>query len=359
MRAPVAPLLLLLLLACARENEPAARAAPGPALAPAPGVRFVGRVDTQDPRGPRFAWSSSGVVARFRGTRLDARLHDSGYGNFFEVVVDGRARTALATSSKQELYTVADGLSDGEHELLLSKRTEAKVGEVQFLGFVAPNGTSLLAPPPAPQRRIEFIGDSITAGYGNEGANEHCRFSPQTENAYVTYAARTARALGADFATVAWSGKTIDGMSELYGRALPERADSSWDARAWVPQVVVINLGTNDVTRGDQQGPFVASYRKLVQRVRAQYPGALIVCAVGPMLTDIYPPGAHTLTRARAYVRAAVEAEKRAGDEKVVYLEFPVQDASNGYGCDYHPSAKTHALMAERLTAVLRTELGW
>ena len=105
--------------------------------------------------------------------------------------------------------------------------------------------------------------------------------------------------------------------------------------------------------------PFVASLLRLVDHVRALYPQSLVVCCVGPMLTDTYPPGKQTLTRARAYVRAAVDAKKKAGDARVTYLEFPTQDPSIGYGCDYHPSARTHQLMAERLTAYLRSELGW
>ena len=42
------------------------------------------------------------------------------------------------------------------------------------------------------ERRIEFIGDSITAGYGVEGSSPTCVYSPETENAALTYAAQTA-----------------------------------------------------------------------------------------------------------------------------------------------------------------------
>ena len=47
------------------------------------------------------------------------------------------------------------------------------------------------------------------------------------------------------------------------------------------------------------------------------------------------------------------------GDSKMSYLEFPVQVAADGYGCDWHPSAATHAKMATLLTAELKTRLGW
>jgi lysophospholipase L1-like esterase len=359
-RASAALCALLLGVACGPGNE-AARAPTSPrqerprALVNA---RLLPRYDATDPSVARLAWSGSGAAARFRGTRIDARLHDPSGHNAFQVMIDGAPTNAIAMQPTGDTYTLASGLAEGEHEVVFEKRTEARVGEVEFLGFVVPDG-DLLPPPPPQARRIELVGDSITAGYGNEGPNQHCRFSPTTENAFMTYGAIAARALNAEHAIVAWSGHTIDGMSEVYDRALPQRTDSVWDARSWTPDVVVVNLGTNDVTRGDQQPEFVASYVKLLEHLRERYPQALFVSAVGPMLTDTYPPGKHTLTRARKYIQAALATRKQAGDARIVYMEFATQDGSTGYGCDYHPSKTTHERMAEKLVGVLKTEMGW
>ena len=97
---------------------------------------------------------------------------------------------------------LASGLPAGEHLVELYRRTEANQGESQFLGFDFGEG-ALLAPPPRAERRIELVGDSITAGYGNEGADMSCPFSPDTENHYLTYGALAARQLGAEASTVA------------------------------------------------------------------------------------------------------------------------------------------------------------
>jgi lysophospholipase L1-like esterase len=326
-----------------------------------PGVRFIGRVDTSDAAGARFAWSGTGIAARFSGSELAVRMNGA---QQYTVLIDGELQPKLTTSGGADV--LASGLPAGEHEVEIYRRTEANQGESQFLGFELGAG-ELLAAPAAPERRIEIIGDSISAGYGNEGADMSCPFSPDTENHYLTYGAIAARNVGAELVTVAWSGKGVvcnygddaascmDPMPIYYGRTLPNRADSTWDFSRYQPQAVVINLGTNDLSTmiDPSEQEFTGAYVDLLTRVRTAYPDALILCTVGPLLNGA------DLTTARAYIAAAVQQRLSAGDAAVQTFELAPTNASDGYGCDYHPSLRTHEIMAEALTSTLETELGW
>lgn len=337
-------------------NAPSPVPAPSP-IAGAPGVRFVGRVDSSDPKAIRFAWPGTAIVARVKGSAISARIRDDG-NNFFQVLVDGEPKSIFKTEKGKESYPVMAGLTDDVHEIALYKRTEAKVGEATFLGF---DGDAKLMPPPAPaERRIEFIGDSITTGYGNEGPGAVCTFNPAQENEYLSYSALTARALKADHVTVAWSGKTIKEMTEYWERTLPARNDSRWNHKSWVPQVVVLNVGTNNFATHDPgEERFVRVYSQLFARVRSEYPEAFVVCALGPMLTDRYPPGRNNRTLAKRYMAAAMAKLKTNGQSNFEYLEFPEQNHADGLGCGFHPGLKTHKLMSERLTAFVHERLGW
>lgn len=340
-------------------------------------IRFIGRFDTTKPEGPRFSWPGSAIVTRFSGTSLSARFNDAStpeQSNFFQVVIDGEPRGVLKVNNQKELYTVADGLADGEHELLLHRRTEALVGVTQFLEFVPQQGEELLPVPAAPERRIEVIGDSISAGYGIDGADETCPFTSDTENNYLAYSALTGRLLEADTTIVAWSGRGVyrnyndevaDTMPEIYGRTIADEPQPAWDFSSWVPQVVVINLGTNDFSinvPGDAEfrAPFTNAYAGLVETVRENYPEAFIFCTIGPMLSDSYPEGAEALTRARSYIGEVIEDREASGDDRVRLLEFPPHNGEqDGLGCDYHPSKKTNEKMAAQLSEAISEELGW
>src|SRR4051812_14494366 len=251
-------------------------------------VRIIGRADWSDPAGPRFCWSGTSVVARFSGSSIGVRLRDG--GNHFQPVLDGVELPVLAATAEQDSYPLASGLRAGAHELVLHRRTEAFVGETQFLGLILDEGAALLAPPAPAARRLQFIGDSITCGYGIDAADQYERFSPATENHYRAFGALAARALGAEAVTVAYSGKglyrnfggdTVEPMPELHERVLLERRDR-WDFTRWTPDAVVINLGTNDFGPGDPGPRFGEAYRAFLARLKANHPGAHILCTLGP-----------------------------------------------------------------------------
>ncbi|MFZ6029421.1 MAG: GDSL-type esterase/lipase family protein, partial [Chloroflexota bacterium] len=323
---------------------------------------YVGRFTSGDPAGPRSAWSATTIKANFTGTGISAGLYSSG-DNWYNVIIDGIVMAPVhIPSGTSGPVTLASGLAAGNHSLEFVRRTEAWVGDVQFSGFTATGGQLLAAPTPA-ARRIEFIGDSITAGYGNEGDSQYQSFTTQNENAYLAYGPVTARALGADQFTIAWSGKgvirnyggdTTDVLPSIYRRILPYDTATLWDAGQWIPHVVVINLGTNDFSVGvPDETAFTTAYIDFVAQIRSQYPAAHIYCALGPMLSG------SNLISARDYITTVVDHFTATGDTAVHFIEFPTQDGLLGYGEDWHPSVAQHAAMATQLINRLKADLGW
>lgn len=341
--------------------------APGAKQTMATSYRLMGRfVREPSGNGWRMAWPGSAMIARFKGTSLSIRIRDEGH-NLFQVVIDGETKKVLRTDKDQgkEVFVLAEGLVDAQHDVIVERRTEAKVGEAVFLGFEPGPGALMIAPPPAPERRIEIIGDSISTGYGNEGPGAACGYVNSQQNEFLTYGAITARNLDADHTTIAWSGKTLYEMREYFDKALPARgelgADSpKWDFAGYQPQAVVINVGTNNFANIDPgERRFVELYLALFAKVRAAYPKAFILCALGSMLSDVYPEGRHSLTQARKYMKVVMQKLEESGEKRTGFLEFSEQNHADGLGCGFHPSLKTHKLMSDRLTAMLKERMGW
>src|SRR5262249_40180698 len=150
---------------------------------------------------------------------------------------DDRPPTKLTIRRGTETYPLADNLAPGTHVVRVVRNTEAHIGEAQFLGFDFGADGELLAPPPI-QRRIEVIGDSITCGYGVEGADGTCHWTADTENAYLAYGSIAARALDAQATLVAYSaigvyrnnsGGRNGTMPIRYPRSLADDTKSTWD----------------------------------------------------------------------------------------------------------------------------------
>jgi lysophospholipase L1-like esterase len=321
----------------------------------APGVRIVGRTAPGTSGTTRFQWSGVSVQARFRGTQVSIQLEDGGNKNEFTVVIDGVVKPNLVTVSGKTSYQLATGLADTTHDLVVWRRLEAYYNPTEFIGLSDfGTGGALLEPPAAPDRRIEIIGDSITCGYGNEGTAGCTGTKP--ENNYLAYGSVAARLVGADLHTIAWSGigmyrnygengPSTDTMPARYDLALPTVTGSTWDFNKFVPQAVVINMGTNDFsTKGEPGQPYIDAYIKFVQHVRSVYPQAYVFCLI-------------PLTSATNDINQVVSTLKTAGDSQIEAFDNSV--TTGGTGCDGHPDVAMHKAMGEKLAAELKRVLSW
>lgn len=345
-----------------------------------PGIRYLGRLDFSDPNAPVMAFPAVTIETQFEGDAIDMRLAETAPGGamrseYYDVSIDQGAPTKLLTCPEREVYPLARDLAQGTHRVRISKRTEAQVGSASFLGFRVRENTTLQAPD-APLRRLEFVGDSITCGYGDEVSTtdpDSFPFTSTNENALLAYGPVTAAALDADVAVVAASGRGVvrnygggagATVPEFYDRTAPDTASAAWDFSRYTPDVVVINLGTNDFSIGLTTDELPAmreslrqTYTDFLAHLRELYPSAALIAAVGPMMSDSYPTGYQAWTSIRADVQEAIAARTTAGDSNVHYLEFATQ--TSPYGEDWHPTAATHQGMADELTALIRQLQGW
>lgn len=245
----------------------------------------------------------------------------------------------------------------------LSEQSHSYVG-VKNIHAVTEYG---IIPTPERERKIEFIGDSITCGYGVDAPNEGYDFSTETEDGSKTYAALVGKALDADVNIVAWSGIGVYScytsgdepsqwklVSGIYGNTDTMHTSKKWDFSEWQPDVVVINAGTNDKswTKGIDQrvDTFGSAYYDLICQVREKNPDAYIICSLGAMGNDLMPEIEEQV--------AAYSAN--TGDYRVTTFEFANQNGyRDGYGADYHPSAKTHQKMADKLAPFIAELMNW
>ena len=334
-----------------------------PAGVIASGVRWFGRVDTTTFAGqPRFSWSGTGFVAKFSGTSLAAELTNSGAAPIFKAVIDGAPQATFTAATGTGTYMLATGLAAGTHTVELYRQTEGPQGESRLASLTVADG-ALMDPPAGANRLIEFIGDSITAGYGDLGTDVNASECFTTESHWDTYAAVAGRALGAEVSTVAASGRGIvrnydptdtgPRMPMLYARAVANATTPAWDFHV-EPQVVVINLGTNDISngKGDPGTPFRDTYVTLLQTIRAYYPHTFIICTIAPLLNG------SDLSTIRGHIQTAVQARKDAGDSNVESFDIPAQ-TSDKYACQYHPNVAENMMMADMLVSEIKTRVGW
>ncbi len=318
-------------------------------------IRYVGRFDFTDPAKPRFMYSGCAVSVGFTGTSIAVRMKDDSLRNWFNVYIDDQL-FKFESADASGVYQLARGLPDTAHRITITRRTEWHGGNTTLEGFIIDSGKSLF-PLPGLSRTIEFIGNSVTCGYGNEGKSREENFIYETENGDLAYSALVAKELHANYVAVCRSGigmfQSYDGNKDfvqpkLYDEIVAGSA-AKWNYAGNQPDVVVVELGANDLNKTLDSALFVNAYTGFVKKIRAQYPDADIICAAGPNV-----PGDTTLTF-QSYVRA-VEAQLAPADKKVHYFNFGTIDAN---GSNWHPNLEEQRQMADVLLPFIKKLKNW
>ena len=271
------------------------------------------------------------------------------------VEVDGASNMRYIKLTARDAYqtvTLASGLAEGKHTIRVYKATDAKndVLRVSAIKF-----TGKLLQTPVASRRIEFLGDSITAAA--------CIFDPNKSsqiNDYNTYgqtaswfgyAKKTADALGTSHYSVAnggwrlcYSAGAYQSIRSIYPYvSMHSTISKGAYAFDYNPDVVVINLGTNDWNQN--QATYQKDAKELLQLVRAKNPKATIVWAYGMMDQDHPSVG---------WIRDTVN-QFAATDGNTYFIAM----SENTNGWYAHPDKNAHAQAGNTLAAFIKNIKGW
>ena len=322
------------------------------------------------------ALSGTGIEFTFTGTKCSITV--AGDNNSDDGKDENHARVGIYVNGerviddmvdqKEEVYDVFESDTPQEVTVTLVKLSESPMSTIAITDIKVTG--SEIKPTANKDLLIEFIGDSITCGYGTDDPNKNHNFSTKTEDVTKAYAYKTAQALDADYSMVSFSGYGIisgysNGENKVEAQQVPKYytklgyswaangdfkpSQIEWDFSKHQPDIIVINLGTNDdsYTKNiqERQEEYSAAYTEFLKTVRANNPDAKIVCALGIMTDRLFE-----------YVqKAADNYTAETGDSNISTLKFDVQQASDGYSADWHPSVTTHDKASQKLAEHLKT----
>lgn len=304
----------------------------------------------------------SAASVRFRASgdtvRLDLEIPGNDHGYALITRNDKLSWKYRLSGGKKTSIAIPLTQDPEWNEIGVYKLTEAVHGGLLFHGASA---TALRQTSYAPEWTVEFIGNSMTCGYGVDQDQVPCGEGVQYDhhNPYEGFAAKAARTMGAEYALSAVSGA---GVYRNYGEndvlTLPERyrdlylesqEKGSWPPEGWNPDIVSICLGTNDIgamrqgVRADfDRDAFVADYIEFVNTLRMIYPEAAFVLVDSPMLKG---NDEQLLKESLELVR-----DHFSGELIIGVLNFKDIGIS---GCEGHPGIQDHDQMSRQLRSFL------
>lgn len=306
---------------------------------------YVGRWDKSNPSAPHSYWGGAYVRTGFTGTSISAKL---GKGADIAIFIDNKP--AVIKTGANGTVSLASGLADGNHTVKLVARFQAD--QLVFQGFVLAAGAKTL-PAEKPKALIEFIGNSITSG------------SVTTNGNISAFPWLVGETLGADRTAVSYPGITLVngyylnfnglpaiGMEVSYTKtntppmrpATTDPINIAWNFSQYTPDIVVINIGTNDGNgAGTPTATFQTSYLNFLKLIRGKFPKAHIFA--------LRTFGGYMATQTQNAATQLINA----GDSKIHYVNTTNWLVRSDFASDgLHPSDAGQIKAAGLISNVLK-----
>ena len=312
--------------------------------------------------GAEVDWSGAGIEfsANCSGDVKVKLAYTSRTDIYFTAYVDGvrvNQRFQSTSARKGTTWTIATGLASGNHTFKISKQSSAVVPTV--LESVTLTGT-LNSKPADKSGYIEVIGDSISCGIGNLGQYTTAN-GLETTDATQSYGYLAADTLKSDVSIVALGGIGIRGtyigvrMEDVYPYTSYYRSSTTAYSFSRKPNVVVLNLGTNDIglygsisdeaKRAEFLNEFKTKAKEFINYIRSKYPNVPVVWAYNMMNN-----GNFGTTDA---ITEVINELGGAGNN--IYKLQLTRGTSGGSG---HPAVATHVSAAKVLSDFIASK-GW
>lgn len=322
-------------------------------------IQILGRYAARDD-GVQMAWPGAGITVRFEGRTLSLTIEDDGRG-MMDVHINGQEVAPLMLKSGTHNYTIVSAETASVYDVTVTRRTEVFDTGTFTIKGVQMEGESLPPPSASSDRKMLFLGDSITAGFGVRGDTKTCQYAPETNAPLLSYGGLTAKTLGARAHYIAISGRGVvynwddnpmPVMPAQIDLALADHPDGPrWDHSAFQPDIVVTLLGTNDWSVIDPgRNKFRTGYRDMLAGLRARFPDAHIVTVSGPLLG-----GAQG-----AAIRDGIDwAMDALDDPHISTLDLSLSNTGLVWSCNSHPGRDSMAKMARELSTHITARTPW
>lgn len=308
----------------------------------------------------RLGFPATGFALSLDG-RVEVDVEAEGPEAVAQIEVEGSPPRVVALPQGHSRHVL-----EGRGKAWVIKRTDAWQGTVAITKVAGQAG-----PAPAPlERRVLFVGDSITSGGGADECQPGYPDASLCSSGVHAFGWVTGELLGADVHLASYGGRglirdwqgldrtQIVNAPEFFERALPDDPAALWDHASWQPHAVVVNLGTNDFNTGiPEESVWVGAMTSFCRRIRKVHPGALILASTSPMFSPKTENGDAAKKEAqRWYLASSARILKDEGDSLVDWTDFSWQP---GTELDAHPTTAQQRAIAGEAAQAIASRLGW